>query len=183
MRSSDRFVSIVLVLALASAAEAQGVSPAPSIRGSSRQAWTLDEVVTAALAEHPLVEAARARVEAARAERSSAAALANPTGTFWIENAAYPGQDAPAGLMRETSLYVSFPLEPLFQRGSRSRRADEDIRAANASLALARRVVAAETVQTFFAIVLAQAIEKRPSKTARGSNSSSPTTAHASQRA
>ena len=48
--------------------------------------WTLEEVVTAALAQHPLVEAARARVDGARSERDGVRALANPIGPFWMEN-------------------------------------------------------------------------------------------------
>jgi outer membrane protein TolC len=130
---------------------------APDIRQA--RAWTLEEAVAAALAQHPLVEAARARLDAAHAERAGASALANPVGTLWLENVGYPGQRASAGA-RESSLYVTYPLESLVQRGPRINRADQDVNAAQASLAVARRAVAAETVQYFFAVALAQALQE-----------------------
>ena len=151
---------VLFALAPFSTAGAQAILSSPSIQGSAARAWTLEETVAAALAQHPLVEAARARLDAARSERAGAAALPNPVGTFWMENAAYPGQQTPSNLVRETSLYVAFPLESIFQRGPRVRRADEDVNAARASLTLARRMVAAETVQTFFGVALAQALEQ-----------------------
>jgi outer membrane protein TolC len=137
-----------------------GVVAAQPISGTAERAWTLDDVVTAALAQHPLVEAARARVEAARGERAAAAAIPNPVGTLWVENAAYPSQQKPADLQTETSLYVGYPLESLFHRAPRLRRADEDVNTAQASLMLARRTVAIETVQSFFAVALAQALQQ-----------------------
>jgi outer membrane protein TolC len=112
----------------------------------AQRAWTLEDAVVAALAQHPLVEAARARVDAARGERAGVRAVANPVGTFWLEN------DRP----RESSFYVTYPIESIFQRRPRARRADEEIRAAAASLTLARRLVAAETVRAFFGVALAQ---------------------------
>jgi cobalt-zinc-cadmium efflux system outer membrane protein len=123
------------------------------------RAWTLEDAIVAALAQHPLIDAARARLDAARAERASASALSNPVGTLWLEGVPYPGQHA-SGDQREASLYLTYPLESLTQRGPRIRRADEETNAAQASLAVARRAVAAETVQTFFSVALAQALQE-----------------------
>jgi cobalt-zinc-cadmium efflux system outer membrane protein len=129
-------------------------------QGTAVREWTLEQAVAAALAQHPLVDAARARVEAATGERLAAAALPNPVGTLWLENAGYPGQHLPSTIARETSLYVTFPFEPLFQRAPRVRRADEEVKAAEASLLLARRLVAAQTVRAFFGVALAQVLQE-----------------------
>jgi cobalt-zinc-cadmium efflux system outer membrane protein len=114
--------------------------------------------VQTALAQHPLVEAARARVEAARGVRVTAAAFPNPVATYWMENGVFPGQQLPTNIGRETSTYVTLPLEPFIQRAPRVRRADEDIKAAEASLTLARRQVALDAVRAFFRVALAQAV-------------------------
>jgi outer membrane protein TolC len=155
-----RVLGFLFVLASVTTAAAQVETPLPPAEGSPDRSWTLEEAVTAALARHPLVDAARARLEAARGERAGAAALPNPVGTLWVENAGYPGQHKPANVPSETSLYVGYPLESLFHRAARVRRADEDINTAQASLMLARRTVAIETVQSFFAVALAQALQE-----------------------
>jgi cobalt-zinc-cadmium efflux system outer membrane protein len=139
-------------------AGAQTAVPAPGPALPAGRTWTLEQVVTAAISQHPLVEAARARVDAARGERLTAGALPNPIGTFWMENTGFPGQDLRIPINRETSTYVTWPLEPFIQRSSRLRHADEDVKVAEASLTLARRHVAAEAVQAFFHVALAQAL-------------------------
>jgi cobalt-zinc-cadmium efflux system outer membrane protein len=157
MRWVGRLLIFVAAFAPCSTLRAQ---VAPHIRQEPvGRAWMLEEAVASALAQHPLVEAARARLDAAHAERAGASALANPIGTLWFENARYPGQRTSAD-QRETSLYVTYPLESLVQRGPRINRANEDVNAAQASLAVARRAVAAETVQYFFAVALAQALQE-----------------------
>jgi outer membrane protein TolC len=112
--------------------------------------WTLEDVVSAALAQHPLVDAARARLDAARSERDGVRAIPNPFVTFWVED----------DLPRETSFYFTYPLESLVQRAPRVRRAEEDLRAAGASLTLARRLVVADTVRAFFGVALAQVLHE-----------------------
>jgi cobalt-zinc-cadmium efflux system outer membrane protein len=79
-------------------------------------------------------------------------------GTFWLENAEYPGQTLPNTLSPETSVYLTWPLEPLFQRGSRIQRADEEVKTLDASLKLARRRVAVDAARAFFHVALAQAL-------------------------
>jgi hypothetical protein len=92
--------------------------------------WTIDEVVRAALVQHPLIEAARDRITAARGARRTASVFSNPVATYWVDNAAFPGQVVSLGVARETSTYVTVPLEPLFQRAPRIRRADADVKTA-----------------------------------------------------
>jgi cobalt-zinc-cadmium efflux system outer membrane protein len=151
---------VLLVRALTPASMIAQVSPAAENQQpvALAAAWSLEETVMAALSRHPLVEAARARVDAARSERALATALPNPVGTIWVENAAFPGQQFSAPVNQETSTYVTWPLEPLLQRSSRTRYADEAVKVAEASLTLDRRHVAAQAVRAFFHVALAQAL-------------------------
>ncbi len=114
------------------------------------------EVLRRATNQHPLIEAARARVAAVRGARRTAGTLPNPILTYSIENTGFPGRSAPPGLDRETQTYATFPLEPLFQRWPRVRRADEDLRAANADFARARQDVALAAARAFFRVAAAQ---------------------------
>ncbi len=117
--------------------------------------WTMDEVVRAAIVQHPLVEAARDRIMAARGARQTAGAFSNPVATYWVDNAAFPGQVS-LGVARETSMYVTVPLEPLFQRAPRIRRADADVKTAEIALVAARRAVAVDAAHAFYRVALAQ---------------------------
>jgi cobalt-zinc-cadmium efflux system outer membrane protein len=152
-------VAVVMLAACPEAVVAQGSAfPLAVQTPRSSSEWTLERVVSAALAQHPLVEAAGARVEAARADRTRVAAFPNPIGTLWVENATFLWQERVPGLNRETSAYVTLPLEPLLQRSSRVRRADEEVKAAAAAMALARRQVVAEAVRAFYRVAVAQAL-------------------------
>ncbi len=95
---------------------------------------TRDEVLRAAMSHSPLVDAAAARLSASRGSRRTAGALPNPVLSYQVENTAFPGQDLPAELERETSIFATLPLEPLYQRGPQVRRADQEVRAAGAAL-------------------------------------------------
>jgi len=116
----------------------------------------VDDVIRAALQKNPQVRAAQARVDAARGARTTAATLPNPLLTYQVENSGFPGQGTPAGLDAERSLFATVPLEPLYQRGPRIRRADEDIHAAEAELAAARWSVALDAARAFDRLALAQ---------------------------
>lgn len=110
-----------------------------------------------ALAQHPLVEAARARVRAAQGAGLTAQLPLNPVITYEVENARFPGGAPVPGLDRETSLYATLPLEPLFQRWPSARRAGAEVQAAEAELALARRDVALAVARAFYRLATAQA--------------------------
>jgi cobalt-zinc-cadmium efflux system outer membrane protein len=118
--------------------------------------WALDDVVRAAIAQHPMVEAARDRIQAALGTRQTAASLLNPVATYWMENGTFPGQSPSIGLDRETSAYVTLPLEPLFQRPRRVQRADADVKAAEIALNAARRQVALDAAHAFYRVALTQ---------------------------
>jgi len=115
------------------------------------------DVIAGALAKNSLIEAARERVRAAEAARTTAGTIANPVLTYFVENMRFPGRSTPTGLQPERSMYATFPLESLYQRGPRVRRAKEDIRAAEAELAAARWQVALEAARAFGRVALAQA--------------------------
>ncbi|CAN5911139.1 TolC family protein [soil metagenome] len=131
---------------------------APSEASTSGPApLSLVTVLDLAVRQHPLVEAARARVAAMRGSLLTARSLGNPILTYQVENAAFPGRSSPNGIDRETSTFATLPLEPLFQRSSRVRRAQEDVRVADAGLDLARRSVALDAARAFFRVAVAQA--------------------------
>jgi len=121
-----------------------------------RTEWTLEDVLAAALTQHPLIEAARARVDAARGSRRTAGTLPNPVATYSVEDTSFPGQGLVTRLDAERSAYVTFPLESLFQRRPRVERADEEVRAAEAELAAAERRVARDVARAFYKVALAQ---------------------------
>jgi len=124
--------------------------------GAASGLLTRDEVLQAAMSHSPLVDAAAARLSASRGSRRTAGALPNPVLSYQVENTAFPGQDLPAELERETSIFATLPLEPLYQRGPQVRRADQEVRAAGAALDVARRRVGIDAARAFYRIALAQ---------------------------
>ncbi len=124
--------------------------------GNVPNVLTLPAVLRSALDRHPLIEAAAARVRGAQGARRTAGALPNPIVTYQVENAALPGGARPIGLAQETSTFATLPLEPLWQRGPRVQRANADVRASEAELAVARRAVALDAARAYYRIALAQ---------------------------
>lgn len=124
--------------------------------GAPAQELRLEDVVQAAVSGSPLVEAARARIEAARGSRITAGTLPNPVLTLQTENGGFPGQGTAAGLEPERFFFATIPLDPFYQRGARVRRADEDIRAAEADLAAARWSVALGAARAFYRAAIGQ---------------------------
>ena len=119
--------------------------------------WTLAEVLRRALARHPLVEAAGGRVAAARGNRAGAGAFANPLLTYQVENGPFFSSSRPPGVSTETAFFATLPIEGLYQRWPRMRRADEEILAAEADLVAARRGVMVDATRAFYRVALAQA--------------------------
>ena len=152
-----RWSRIAVVLALVATSRASGQAGA---RAPARGPLTLGDVLSRAIAQHPLVDAARARVRGANGSRLTARSLANPIFTYQLENAPFPGGAAPIGIDREVSTVATLPLEPLFQRWPRVRRAEEEVRLAAAELDLARRVVFLDATRAFYRVALAQAAEE-----------------------
>jgi cobalt-zinc-cadmium efflux system outer membrane protein len=113
-------------------------------------------VLDSALARHPLAEAARLRVQAARGARTTASAFGNPVVSYDIENAPFPGGNPISGLERETMATATLPLESIVQRFPRTRRADAEVRAAEADARGARQQLALDASRAFFRTALAQ---------------------------
>ena len=59
-----------------------GVSAQGPTAGPDSKEWTFDEIVRAALSQHPLVEAARARVAGAEGSLQTARSFSNPSTLF-----------------------------------------------------------------------------------------------------
>src|SRR5204863_7962418 len=131
-----RGVAFCALMAVADPGLAQSGPP-----GAPAHAWTLEEVVDAVAAGHPQVQAAQARVDATAGARRTAGTWTNPIFTHWIENSSFSLVGAPSGLDREASTYGTIPLEPLFQRTPRIRRADQEVEAAKADVATVQRQI------------------------------------------
>ena len=150
----QRAAHFAVALALAeraALAQTPGPSAAPAPGG-----LTLMDVLRSAVERHPLVDAARARVGAARGARMTAGTLPNPILSYQVENVGFPGRTTPVASVRETQTFATLPLEPLWQRSPRVHRANEDVLASEARLTLARREVAIDAARAFFRLALAQ---------------------------
>lgn len=118
---------------------------------------TLADVLRGVRARHPLVEAASGRVRAARGNRAAAGAFANPLLTYQVENGPFFGAARPPGVTTETSFFATLPIEGLYQRWPRMRRANEAILAAESELVAARRQAVLDATRAFYRVALAQA--------------------------
>jgi cobalt-zinc-cadmium efflux system outer membrane protein len=125
-----------LVLTLASDVAAQQPTP---------ERWTLDDVAARVRERHLAIEAARHRVDAARAEQITARLRPNPTLTLSAENVPLAGP-TPAGELYEVGASVSQPLEWADTRTARRAVAGEGVALAEAQLAevIHRHVAAAK---------------------------------------
>lgn len=142
----------------ASRAHGQGVTPPAAPPGTVPRSTDLRlaDVLRRAVEQHPVIEAARARVASARGTRFTARTLPNPVFTYWSEDIRGVGGDTPLARDRETQIYGTLPLEPLFQRWPRVRQADAEVRAAEAELGAARQLVALDAAHAFYRVAAAQ---------------------------
>lgn len=143
---------LIAPLLLAAVANSAG---GQSNRPDGRTGWTLEQII-AATAQHPLVAAAQARLEAARGSRRTAGALPNPVAAYQIEDAPFPGRRAPEGLTSEVAATLTLPIEALYQRAPRVRQAEEGMRAAESEIVAVRRAVALDASRAFYRVALAQ---------------------------
>lgn len=115
---------------------------------------TLAQLLESVRARHPLVEAAEARIRAAAGNRRTAGALGNPVLGYEVEGAARAGT---ATMMeREVMTTAMLPLEPIYQRGARIRRAAAEVRVAEAEARATGQDVALDAARRFFETSLAQ---------------------------
>jgi len=117
--------------------------------------YTLWEVLDSVSSHHPLVEAAAARVRAARGARGTAGVLGNPILMYQVDNAPLPGRQPPP-MDREAMLTATLPLEALYQRWSRVGGGNAGIRAAEAAAAGERQRVGLNAAGVFYRTALAQ---------------------------
>jgi len=116
---------------------------------------TLREVFDSVRSNSPRLRVARARVRAAQGGLSSARAWSNPIVSFESQEMDQaPGMTAPQ--QRETMTTAILPLEPLYQRGPRIKRAQALIRAGEADVLTQRQQLAVDAADVFYQVALAQ---------------------------
>lgn len=137
--------SIAIITSTVAAGSAQG-QPVP---------LTLDDVVARVLARNLSVEAAKHRLEAARAERIAARLRPNPSLTVGADQVKVSGP-TPTGELYEVSTTVSQPIELGDKRDRRREVADLIVAVAEAQVAdvLQQRLV--EAKRAFYEAVLAR---------------------------
>lgn len=140
--------SILALLGLASTMGAQPTAADARI--------TLRAVLDSVRLRHPLSEAAHARVRAARGSRTTAGALGNPLLSYDVENAPFPGRELVGHMARENMTTAMLPLESVIQRFPRVRRAEAELRAAEADAYGARQRLALDAARSYYRVALAQ---------------------------
>jgi len=144
----------ILLLVLCAAAVA-ATTPLIAQDTLGWQSVALLEVLDSVAARHPSIEAARARIRAARGSRSTAGVLGNPVLMYDVENAPLPGRSAPP-MDRETMVTAMLPLEPLYQRWSRVNGANAEVRAAEADAQGERQRIGMDATRAFYRMARAQ---------------------------
>lgn len=139
-----------LLVLLSSRAGAQSVLP------DGRVAITLRAVLDSVRLRHPLIEAANARVRAARGSRLTAGAIGNPILSYDVENAPFPGRELVGHMSRENMTRVMLPLESVVQRFPRASRAAAELRAADADANAERQRLALDATRAYYRAALAQ---------------------------
>jgi len=117
---------------------------------------TLRMLLDSVRAGHPLIDAASARVRAARGARTTAGTFGNPVVGYQVDNASFPGGRPVDGVDREAMTTATFPLEPLYQRGGRVARANAEIRAAEADAIVTRQRLALDATRAYYRVALGQ---------------------------
>ena len=112
-------------------------------------------VLDSVAASYPLAEAAQARVRAARGARRTAGAVINPIFDYEVANAQLPGGAVPT-MSREVMTTLMLPLEELYQRGPRVRRADAELRAAEADARVASQRILLDAAMAYSRVALGQ---------------------------
>jgi cobalt-zinc-cadmium efflux system outer membrane protein len=116
---------------------------------------TLREVFDGVRSNNPLLGVAKARVRAAEGGLSSARTWSNPIISFESQQMS----EQVSGMTtseRETMTTAMLPLEPLYQRGPRVKRAQALIRAGEADIRTRRQRVAVDAAGVFYQVALAQ---------------------------
>jgi cobalt-zinc-cadmium efflux system outer membrane protein len=148
-RASRILVLSIALTMLAPPSDAQTMPPLAA------EGMTLREVFDSVRSNSPLLGAAKARVRAAHGGLSSARTWNNPIVSFESQQMS---EQAPAMTtpQRETMTTAMLPLEPLYQRGPRIKRAQALIRAGEADVLAQRQQLAVGAAGVFYQVALAQ---------------------------
>ncbi len=134
--------------------------PVASAHAQAPPPLSLRAVLDSVTARYPLVLAAQARIRAARGSRVTAGAFGNPILGYQVgynvDNALVTGGSPPRVLDREADWTLALPLEPLYQRGPRVRRADAEVRAATDDAQAARQRAALDATRAYYRTALAE---------------------------
>jgi cobalt-zinc-cadmium efflux system outer membrane protein len=141
----------VVLLAGTILTASSGASQAPP-----RSPLTLIELLERVRTQYPGVGAADSRVDVASGARRSSGVFPNPVLGLNLENATLPGHSATAGMDRETMATATLPLEFVYQRGARVRRAGAELEAARAEGTSARQRIAMDAAHAYYRAALAQ---------------------------
>jgi outer membrane protein, heavy metal efflux system len=149
MKMTRRTLVLGCLLALAPGlALAQAPVPTPPL--------TIERAVDRFLAHNLAVEAARYRVDAARAERLAAALRPNPALTLSTEDLKVSGP-TPTGELYEVTSSLSYPIELGDKRRLRTQAADASIELAEAQFADVLRQRLVELKRSFYDVLIARA--------------------------
>jgi cobalt-zinc-cadmium efflux system outer membrane protein len=116
---------------------------------------TLRDLLLEVRSRHPALEAARARVRAARGNRAWAGSIDNLTFGIQLENMRVPGR-LPVPMDRETMYTAMLPLETIYQRGPRVRQAGAELEAARADTSALAIQLALDAAHAYYRTALAQ---------------------------
>ena len=155
-RRGGRLALAVLLAIVPSPAVAQ-TPPLPS-------PLTLERAVDHFLARNLAVEAARHRVDVARAERLAAGLRPNPTLTLEAEDVKLSGP-TPAGDLYQVTSSVSYPIELGDKRRLRVEAADASVAVAEARLTDVLQQRLADLKRAFYDVLLARAAREHARET------------------
>ncbi|HVE34120.1 MAG TPA: TolC family protein [Gemmatimonadaceae bacterium] len=146
---SSFIVGLVIIIGLAPPAGAQ-------LAGGAQPVLTLRALLDSVRSNHPAVRAADSRVRAAEGSRTTARAFGNPIIGYQVDQTPFPGGGPIPGLEREAMTTATLPLEFLYQRGPRVRRATAEVRAAEAEGNAARQRIGLDAASAYYRAGLAQ---------------------------
>ena len=120
------------------------------------QGLSLTELLERVHTHYPRIAAADARVAGVRGARRAAGVFPNPVLGFTVENATLPGREPAGDMDRETMATATIPLEFLYQRGVRVRRADAELVASRADAFAERQRIALAAARAYYRVAQAQ---------------------------
>ncbi len=147
-----RPLAALMTLAVVAASSGASQTPPPN----RLRPLTLIDLLERIRTQHPRMGASDARVVAAAGARRAAGVFPNPVLGLAVENATLPGRTPAVGMDRETMATAMLPLEFVYQRGVRVRRADAELDAARAEGTAERQRTALDAVHAYYRTALAQ---------------------------